>query len=136
MEIRVGTSDIRDIKIGSTSINTVWVGAYKVWQRLSVLVTGSGYAYSEGGTATAIRYFDLDPTPGGNVTWSYTVDSGPTGNGVLSSNDTSLAPRFIVYLTNSTGFGPSLATITVTGTTDTGLSASATTSLTAVRDTR
>ena len=135
MEIKVGTSDIRDIKIGSTSINTVWVGATKVWQRVSVLVGGSGYAYAEGSTATASRSFELDPYPGGNVTWSYVVNSGPTNGGVLSSTSQT-ATTFIVFLSNSSGFDSASATITVTGTTDTGFSASAVTSLTAVRDTR
>lgn len=131
MTIFIGGNEINDIKIGSTAINEVWVGANKVWSRLAIVVTGTGTASSDGGTATAFRYFDVSPA-GGTIAWSYVVDSGPTNGGVIS--DSVSGGTYTVQMSNSSGFDTAQATITVTAVVD-GNTLTATTTLTATRNT-
>lgn len=59
MDIYVGGNRINDIKIGSTAINSVWVGANQVWSRTLVLpesgwnnVSGTSLGQSLSNTVT------------------------------------------------------------------------------------
>lgn len=131
MTIFIGGNEINDIKIGSTAINEVWVGANKVWSRLAIVVTGTGTASSDGGTATASRFFDVAPA-GGTIAWSYVVDSGPTNGGVMS--DSVSGGTYTVQMSNSSGFDTALASITVTAVVD-GNTLTAATTLSATRNT-
>lgn len=131
MTIFIGGNEINDIKIGSTAINEVWVGANKVWSRLAIVVTGTGTGFSDGGTAYAYRYFDVAPA-GGTIAWSYVVNSGPTNGGVIS--DSVSGGTYTVQLSNSSGFDTAFASITVTAVVD-GNTLTATTTLSATRDT-
>ena len=131
MTIFIGGNEINDIKIGSTAINEVWVGANKVWSRLAIVVTGTGTDTSEGGTATAARFFDVAPA-GGTIAWSYVVNSGPTNGGVMS--DSVSGGTYTVQMSNSSGFDTAFASITVTAVVD-GNTLTAITTLTATRNT-
>lgn len=53
MGIFIGGNEIKDIKIGSTAINSVWIGANKVWNRAldtQTVTVGNYYDYFWGST--------------------------------------------------------------------------------------
>jgi len=131
MTIFVGSTEITDIVIGSTAINEIWVGASKVWSRISIVVTGTGTDTSDGGTATAARFFDVSPAPTGAITWSYVVDGGPTDGGVLS--DSVSGDTYTIQLANSAGFDTATASVTATAVVD-GNTLTAFTTLSATRN--
>ena len=53
MDIYVGGNRINDIKIGSTAINSVWVGANQVWSRTLVLPESGWNSTSSSGTSNS-----------------------------------------------------------------------------------
>jgi len=40
MPIKIGDTNITDIKIGNTAVNSVWIGANRVWSRELVVING------------------------------------------------------------------------------------------------
>lgn len=95
MPIAVGGTNITDIKIGSTVINSVWVGGTQVWSRLSLSTSpanGSSTAYSSNGNASA--QVNVLTNPSTNVSWTFTVNS-QSGNGTLSYGSSSGTSTFV-----------------------------------------
>ena len=119
MPISVGGSEITDIQIGSTAINSVWIGATQVWSRApaySLVVTGTGFDLKiDPANALAFRYFSVspDPAPTG-IVWSYVINAGPTNGGVVGAIVSS-ANSYQVYLQQN-NIDTSTATITTTAT--------------------
>ena len=63
MSIYVGGNQVTDIRIGSTEINSVWIGASKVWERATVTVSGQqieDFESQEGDSASAGVKFGVD----------------------------------------------------------------------------
>jgi|TARA_B100001094_G_scaffold318911_1_gene363042 hypothetical protein len=90
MPIAVGGTNITDIRIGSTVINSVYVGSQLVWSRMSLTVSAlignlngtnqvimlNALNYNPSGTATAKARIRTNPTS--SVTWTFSQDSGAT----------------------------------------------------------
>ncbi len=70
MAIYVGGQEISDIRIGTTKINSVWVGGAKVWQRATVTVSGATITDANEFYGLASVRFNSDGT----------VDEGAAGN--------------------------------------------------------
>ena len=66
MSIFIGGTEITDIQIGSTAINSVYVGANKVWDRSLDTQTVTVGEYISG-TNSNIRGYGFGPTPGGSI---------------------------------------------------------------------
>ena len=101
MAIFVGGTNITDIKIGSTTINSVWVGANQVWSRAPALSLtaspASGNAIAYGTNFSAGAQVNISTTPSTSVSFTFTVNS-TTGNGSLfygSSTGTSTHVRLV-----------------------------------------
>lgn len=95
MPIAVGGTNITDIRIGSTVINSVWVGGTQVWTRLSLSTSpanGSSTAYSSNGNASA--QVNVLTSPSTNVSWTFTVNS-QSGSGTLSYGASSGTSTFV-----------------------------------------
>jgi hypothetical protein len=115
MPIAVGGTNITDIKIGSTVINSVWVGGTQVWSRLSLSTSpanGSSTAYSSNGNASA--QVNVLTSPSTNVSWTFTVNS-QSGSGTLSYGASSGTSTFVrLFQTyNAPQSQSSLANVTV-----------------------
>lgn len=115
MPIAVGGNNITDIRIGSTLINSVYVGAQLVWSRLSLSTSpanGSSTAYSSNGNASA--QVNVSTNPSTSVSWTFTVNS-QSGSGTLSYGATSGTSTFVrLFQTyNAPQSQTSLANVTV-----------------------
>tara|TARA_R110002153_G_C13294507_1_gene495139 strand:+ start:1542 stop:2036 length:495 start_codon:yes stop_codon:yes gene_type:complete len=68
MTVFIGGTEITDIQIGSTAINSVYVGANKVWDRVTSLdtqtVTVGEYI---SGSNPNLRGYGFGPTTGGSI---------------------------------------------------------------------
>jgi len=104
MPIAVGGNNITDIRIGSTLINSVYVGAQLVWSRLSLSTSpanGSDTEYTPNTNSTA--QVTVSTNPSTNVSWTFSVNS-QSGNGTLSygsSSGTSTFVRLVQTYTNA-----------------------------------
>ena len=95
MPIAVGGNNITDIRIGSTLINSVYVGAQLVWSRLSLSTSpanGSSTAYATNANASA--QVNVLTNPSTSVSWTFTVNS-QTGSGTLSYGASSGTSTFV-----------------------------------------
>ncbi len=95
MPIAVGGTNITDIRVGSTVINSVWVGGTQVWSRLSLSTSpanGSSTAYSSNGNASA--QVNVLTSPSTSVSWTFTVNS-QSGSGTLSYGASSGTSTFV-----------------------------------------
>ena len=93
MPIAVGGTNITDIRIGSTAINSVYVGSQLAWSRLSL-------SASPGISVTALNDLNTSPftpavanvlittTPTTSVTWTFQKISGTTAATGSTSGDT------------------------------------------------
>jgi len=115
MPIAVGGTNITDIRIGSTLINRVYVGAQLVWSRLSLSTSpanGSDTEHTPNTNSTA--QVTVFTNPSTSVSWTFTVNS-QSGNGTLSygaSNGTSTFVR-LVQTYNAPQEQSSAASVTV-----------------------
>jgi len=104
LTIQVGGTNITDIKIGSTAINSVWVGGANVWNRLAVTASPSN-AYMQTivmGTGTATATVSLSTNVA--ATFSFSRVSGETSFTTGSTSGTST----FVRITNSLNTNSSL----------------------------
>ena len=77
MPIYLGDQLIRDIRIGTTPLQSVWLGATKIWQRASVSISGEIVYHLSLQTATAAVRFNADGTVQKRVGATYTqIDAG------------------------------------------------------------
>ena len=77
MAIYLGDQLIRDIRIGATAVQSVWIGGTKIWQRASVSVSGEIVYHLSLQTATAAVRFNADGTVQKRVGATYTqIDAG------------------------------------------------------------
>ena len=77
MAIYLGDQLIRDIRIGATAVQSVWIGATKIWQRATVSVSGESISHFSFGTVTAGVRFNADGTVQKRIGTTYTqIDTG------------------------------------------------------------
>ena len=115
MPIAVGGTNITDIRIGSTVINSVWVGGTQVWSRLSLSTSpanGSDTEYTPNTNSTA--QVTVFTNPSTNVSWTFSVNS-QSGNGTLSYGSSSGTSTFVrlVQTYNAPQEQSSAASVTV-----------------------
>lgn len=115
MPIAVGGTNITDIRIGSTVINSVWVGGTQVWSRLSLSTSpanGSDTEYTPNTNSTA--QVTVFTNPSTNVSWTFSVNS-QSGNGTLSYGASSGTSTFVrlVQTYNAPQEQSSAASVTV-----------------------
>ena len=114
MSIYIGWTEITDIKIGSTAINSVWIGGTQIWGRLSVTTNPSNrqsIVITNLQTATA----QVNLTADSSVSWSFSVVSSDISTyGTLSYGASSGTSTFVRI--TQTQVGASDATVDVTAT--------------------
>ena len=77
MAIYLGGTPIGDIRIGSTLVQSVWIGATKIWQRATVSISGEIVYHLSGGTTTAGVRFNPNGTVQQRLGTTYTqIDAG------------------------------------------------------------
>lgn len=115
MGIYIGGNEIDDIKIGSTDINEVYIGANLVWQRLNVTTnpaSGTDFVFTFDNDGTA----QVNLTANRSVSWSFSLASGTsTGLSYGASSGTSTYVRMFRDW-SSQGIGNSSAEVNVTAT--------------------
>ena len=77
MAIYLGDQLIRDIRIGATAVQSVWIGGTEIWQRATVSVSGESISHFSLNTVTAAVRFNADGTVQKRVGVTYTqIDTG------------------------------------------------------------
>ncbi len=142
MPIAVGGTNITDIRIGSTAINSVYVGSQLVWSRMSLSRSASSGTLS-GNEVVALNDLNTSPftpavagvlittNPQTSVTWSFQKNSGTTANTGSTSGHTTA----VTLIRNANqGAGTSTASYTVYASIGGSQVASITVSLRAIQD--
>ena len=99
MPIAVGGTNITDIRIGSTAINSVYVGSQLVWSRMSLsrsaasgTLSGNEVVYlndlNTSPFAPAVASVSITTNPQTSVTWSFQKNSGTTATTGTTSGHT------------------------------------------------
>lgn len=115
MPIFIGGTEIKDIKIGSTVINTVWIGATKVWERLSVTMTPSTGNDSALAIEPQNAVAQVDLTATTSVTWTFSlVSSNVNFGGTLSYGATSGTSTYVRMVQSQIGYSTAVVEVTAT----------------------
>jgi hypothetical protein len=93
MPIAVGGTNINDIRIGSTVINSVWVNGSQVWSRLSLSTNPASGSNTNTAFNNATAFATVTVSANVSATWSFSRVNGSTAFTTGGSSGTSTFVR-------------------------------------------